>query len=141
MVALESVAAGSTGPPIVIGDPRGDLAQARQESEWVADHVGVEAYTGAQATRHTIAQASASRLLHIAGHTWLAPGGPWLGLADGRVAASLVVHDRIRPQVAVLASCSGAATRGGGYWGSWGAAFLAAGTPSVVAALWSVGDA
>jgi tetratricopeptide (TPR) repeat protein len=138
--ALESVTVRPATAAVVIGDPRGDLAAAREEARWVAAHLRVLARTGSAATQQSLADASNGALLHVAAHTWLAPGGPWLGLADGRVSASTILRQRIRPAIAVLASCSGAGTRGSGYWGSWGAAFLAAGTRSVVAALWSVGD-
>jgi len=138
--ALESVTAAWRGPAVVIGDPRGDLPDARVEAERVAEGLGVAAHTGAAATRSILSHASDARLLHVAAHSWLAPGGPWIGLADGRINTSAVFRERIRPRRVVLASCSGAVTRGGGYWGSWSAAFLAAGTQSVVASLWSVGD-
>jgi hypothetical protein len=138
--ALESIAASPPGPPVVIGDPRGDLPAALDEARWVAARLGAQVVTGSGATRQALSRATGSRVMHIAAHTWLAPGGPWLGLADERLSTSTLLSERIRPQVAVLASCSGAGTRGGGYWGSWAAAFLAVGTPSVVAALWSVGD-
>jgi tetratricopeptide (TPR) repeat protein len=139
--ALASIVARPSTAAVVIGDPRTNLPGAFKEAEWVASRLGVTARTHAAATRHALAEASNGSLLHVAAHTWLAPGGPWLELADGRVSASTIMRQRIRPAIAILASCSGAATRGTGYWGSWGAAFLAAGTPSVVATLWPVDDA
>jgi tetratricopeptide (TPR) repeat protein len=139
--ALESRRNGAAGPPVVIGNPDGDLAAADKEANWVSSQLRVNAHTRERADRGALKQATGSQLLHVAAHTWVAPGGPWLKLSDDRISASVVIRDRIRPQIAVLASCSGARARGGGYWGSWGAAFLAAGTPSVIASLWSVGDA
>lgn len=139
--ALERLETPASAAAVVMGDPLGDLPGAREEARWVASHLGVTARTGANATRQALTGGSAGGLLHLAAHTWLGPGGPWLGLADGRVNTSTIMAERIRPAIAILASCSGAATRGAGYWGSWGAAFLASGTRSVVAALWSVGDA
>lgn len=139
--ALESVPPRPAAGAVVIGDPRGDLPGAHAEAQWVASHLGVSARTGSAATQRALADASDGGLLHIAAHTWLAPGGPWLGLSDGRVTTSAIMREHIRPSIAVLASCSSAATRGAGYWGSWGAAFLASGTRSVIAALWSVDDA
>jgi tetratricopeptide (TPR) repeat protein len=129
------------GPAVVIGDPRGDLPGARQEAREVAARLGVAPTLGADATRASLERASHAMLLHIATHTWLAPGGPWLALADQPLNASAVIGMGVRPRLAVLASCSGAMSRGKGYWGSWATAFLASGAHAVVTSLWSVDDA
>jgi len=141
LALLTQVSRDRNGPDVILGDPSGDLPAARRESEWVAGHLRTAAHVGAAATLQRLAGASGARLLHVAAHSWLAPGGPWLRLADGDVSASVIVRDRIGPEIAVLASCSGAAARGTNYWGSWSAAFLIAGTRSVVASVWSVQDA
>ena len=79
-------------------------------------------------------------MLHVAGHAGWGPGGPWLELADGKVPPAVILAARVRPRLVVLASCASAFPSGRGLWGSPGAAFLAAGSGSVLATLGSVED-
>ena len=125
---------------VVLGDPLGDLPAAALEAREVAGLLGVPARTGEDATIERLRQASGAGLLHLATHTGLGPRGPWLALADGEVTASWVVEARLRPRLAVIATCASAARRGRGMWGSLGAAFLAAGSEAVLSSLWSVED-
>ncbi len=129
-----------SGPPAVLGDPRGDLHSAALEAREVAARLGIAAHTGGAATAGALAEASDAQVLHLAAHTGIGPRGPWLALADGEVSAAAVVDLRLAPRLVVLASCASAARRGRGMWGSLGAAFLAAGSEGVLASLWSIED-
>lgn len=131
-------AAGSA--PVVLGDPRGDLPAAGDEARQVAARLGVEAHTGAAATSARLAQAPRARVLHLATHAGVRPGGPWLALAGGDVGGATLLARRLAPRLVVLATCAGAARRGQGMWGSLGATFLAAGSRAVLASLWSLED-
>ena len=128
------------GPPVVLGDPHGDLVHAAIEVEAVAERLGVTPAIGTAATAERFADSSTAWLLHLATHTGLGPSGPWLSLFDGDVEAGRLVTDGIGPGIVVLATCASAAREGKGMWGSLGGAFLAAGSEAVVASLWSIGD-
>ena len=124
----------------VLGDPRGDLPAARAEAIEVAQRLGMDPVLGSRATIASFREAASGRVLHVATHVEMSAAGPRLVLADGSVDAREVMEWRVKPQVVVLASCLGAARRSRGVWGSLSAAFLAAGSHSVVAALSSVED-
>ncbi len=140
LVASEGRAADADGPPVVIGNPRGDLPAAALEARQVADRLAVPARVAELADWQQLRRAARARLLHLATHTGLDSRGPWLRLADGEVTAGTLVSEGIGPRLAVLAGCASGARRGKGMWGSLGAGFLAAGSRAVVAALWSVED-
>ncbi len=129
------------GPAVVLGDPLGDLPAAAREVSAVARHLGVPAKLGSDADRQTFDRAANAELLHLATHTGLSDLGPWLRVADGKVGAASIVGDGVGPERVILAGCASAARPGRGMWGSLGAAFLLAGSETVVAALWSVEDA
>jgi len=130
----------SEGAPVVLADARGDLPAAAEEAREVAARLGGPAWTGAAATARALEAAAEARVLHLATHTGLGPAGPWLALADRRVTAAAILAGRLRPSLAVLATCASAAPAGQGMWGSLGSAFLAAGSEAVLASLWSVED-
>ncbi|HSK81216.1 MAG TPA: CHAT domain-containing protein [Thermoanaerobaculia bacterium] len=140
LAALESRSAGPAGPAVVLADAQGDLPAASAEAREVGRALGGVVHTGGAATAGRLREASAARVLHLATHTGLGPRGPWLGLADRRVPAVEIVAGRIGPPLAVLASCASGTRPGRPMWGSLGAAFLAAGSRSVLASLWSVED-
>lgn len=140
LAAIEDDAGSSFTPPVVLGNPSGDLQYAALELNEVARSLGVTPANGSTATVEKLSRSASSRLLHIATHTGLGAEGPWLALADGDVGAGLLVSGDIGPRVVVMATCASAAREGKGMWGSLGAAFLAAGSESVVASLWSVED-
>jgi tetratricopeptide (TPR) repeat protein len=144
LAALESRPGSPPGPPgpaLALGDSQGDLPAARSEAMTVAGLLGGSARTAGQATSGELRNAARARVLHLATHTGLGPGGPWLQLADRRVSAAEILTGRIGPRLAVLASCSSGARTGRQMWGSLGAAFLAAGSRAVLAALGSIEDA
>jgi hypothetical protein len=132
--------AGSAGPSVVLGDPRGDLPAAAREAREVAALLRTVPRTGKDAAREILEQAAGASVLHLATHTGIGPRGPWLALADGEVGSGFLLARRIRPRLVTLATCASAARRGRGLWGSLAASFLAAGSRAVLASLWSVED-
>ncbi|MEM1206940.1 MAG: CHAT domain-containing tetratricopeptide repeat protein [Acidobacteriota bacterium] len=131
---------GTAHPPVVLGDPGGDLPAAAAEARDVADLLGVEPAIGAGADRAALRRGSRAPLLHVAAHTGLGATGPWLGLADGNLSTADLLAVPMAPRVAVLAGCVSGRRRGDGAWGSLGASFLAAGAGSAVVTLASVDD-
>ncbi len=125
---------------VVLGDPRGDLGQARIELTRAAKRLGTEARLGRDADLNALRQASGADWLHAASHGGLDEVGAWLELADRRIYADEVLELGLRPRRALLASCDTAARPGRGLWGSVAAGMLAAGTEVVVAPLWSIDD-
>lgn len=140
LAALEGRSVESSGPPLVLADPGGNLPAAASEGAEVAKLLGGTALTGTKAVSGDLGRASSARALHLAMHTGLGPRGAWLQLADRRVNASEIVTGRIGPRLVVLASCSSGVRPGRQMWGSVGAAFLAAGSRAVLASLWSIED-
>lgn len=140
LAALESRGVEDSGPTLVLADPRGNLQAAAEEGKAVAKLLSGTLRAGGSATSRELAKASHARILHLATHTGLSSRGPWLLLADRRLQASEIINRRIGPGLAVLASCASGVRPGRQMWGSMGAAFLAAGSRSVLASLWSVED-
>lgn len=132
--------ADTAGPPVVLADPRSDLPQAAAEGREVAALLGTTPRLGPAATSDALLSASGARVLHVASHAGWGAGGPWLELADRRIAPATVLSSRLRPGLVVLASCASGSASGRTLWGSPGAAFLAAGSGAVLASLGSVED-
>jgi tetratricopeptide (TPR) repeat protein len=128
-------------PPLVVGDPRGDLPHAREEAEAVASRVGGVTLLGSVATVEAIKAARRPALLHLATHSGYGPAGAWLQLADVRLTTETIVSERIAPRLVVLATCASARPRGRSVSDTIAAAFVVAGSEAVVASLWSVEDA
>lgn len=146
LAALARTSRDAGGPPVVLGVGQAGagaeaLPGALAEARAVAAALGVEAHTGARATIASLRGAAGASLLHVAAHGGVDASGAWLELADGRAHAGSILAWRVRPRVAVLASCASAVRHGKNMWGALGAAFLAAGSEAVVATLWSVEDA
>lgn len=142
--ALAAIADGASGDragAAVLADARGDLRFAREEAAIAGRALSTAPLLGAGASREALRNAALARTLHLAVHGGLGVQGAWLQLADGDVTGADVLRARLRPRLAVLASCASAATRARELWGSMGAAFLAAGSGAVLASLWSVDDA
>jgi tetratricopeptide (TPR) repeat protein len=135
-----SGAASGEGPPVVLADPRGNLPAAAAEGREIAALLGTVPRLGPQATAAALAAAARAPVLHVAGHAGWSAGGPWLEMADGQVVPAAILTARVHPRLVVLASCASAFPAGRGLWGSPGAAFLAAGSGAVLAALGSVED-
>ncbi len=131
---------GDEAAAVVIADPHDDLPWAALEAHQVARRLGVAPRLGDEASLAALSPGLPPRLLHVATHSGLGPGGPWLGLAEGRVSAEQLVAARLAPRLVVLATCASAARRGRGMERALGAAFLAAGSQAVLASLWSLDD-
>jgi len=134
-----------SGPPVVIADARGDLANAALEGAIVAKALGAGTQlsgssTPFAATRARLWAAHNAELLHVAGH--VGELGRWraLHLADGDVDPAEIVQRRLAPRIAVLAGCGSAAAFDEEGWGSIAAALLESGTAVVLATDRSVGD-
>ncbi|HEY7215868.1 MAG TPA: CHAT domain-containing tetratricopeptide repeat protein [Thermoanaerobaculia bacterium] len=140
LAALEGSPREPSGPPLVLVDVRGDLPAAAAEGRAVGDLLRGEVQASNKATFAELKRASHARILHLAIHTGLDPQGPWLQLADRRVGASEIAAGHIGPRLTVLASCASGARSGRQMWGSLSAAFLAGGSRSVLASLWSIED-
>jgi CHAT domain-containing protein len=125
---------------IVLGDPRGDLASAREEAFAVAERLGIAAQVGAGVTSRALTDAEGAGLLHLAMHAELHDDGPILLFADRAVGMPDILAMSAAPRVVVLARCGGSAARDDAGWGSLAAAFLTAGASAVVASPWAVGD-
>lgn len=137
------------------GQPTGALAplpNVDQEARTIADLYGTTPLLGGQATEAAFkADAGSFRILHLASHGEYNPNNPLFsrlvlgpgGSDDG----SLEVHevyglDLAQADLVVLSACEtslGARSRGDDVVGL-NRAFIYAGTPSVVASLWSVND-
>ncbi|HEY1552036.1 MAG TPA: CHAT domain-containing protein [Kofleriaceae bacterium] len=127
-------------PAIVVGDPRGDLAGARAEAEGIAKRLAVPAQLGSAATTTRVLSAGDAELLAIASHADVTPGGASLRLADGNLTTGDIIDHGLAPSEAVLTSCASAATDADA-WGALAGAFVAAGTPNVIASRWALDDA
>jgi tetratricopeptide (TPR) repeat protein len=126
------------GSPVVIADPRGDLAGAAVEGSVVARAVGAEAQvSGSRSTRRAsraeLWAANDAALLHIAGHVISLGRRRVLPVADGEVGPAEILQHGLAPRLAVVASCGSAAATDEEGWGSIASALLEAGTAAVVA--------
>ncbi|MEM8931332.1 MAG: CHAT domain-containing protein, partial [Acidobacteriota bacterium] len=139
---------GELGPSVVIGDPSGDLAAARNEAAQVfrllqpfgaIHHLDGLAATGAVVRQHL----DGADHVHYAGHAHFAGWDSHLLLADG---SSLTVDDilalRRPPRTVVLASCEAgrAVAAGGRETFDLARAFATAGSTAVIAATRPVSD-
>jgi tetratricopeptide (TPR) repeat protein len=128
------------GPPVVIGDARGDLPGAAIEARTVATRLGVTPRLGAEAVTATLRDAGHPRVLHVATHAGNGPTGPWLALADAHVGTGSLLEMHIDAELVVLAGCACAAGHSWEMWGSLAATSLAGGARNVLATLRSVDD-
>ena len=144
LLALKRRPASNGAPPLVLADASGDLPQAALEGREVAGKLGPTArlLAGPAARSERLREGPSPSVLHLALHSGVGPTGPWLSLADRPVLASELIDWKVgaSADLVVLASCASAATRDPGLWGSLASAFLAAGSRSVVASLWSTPD-
>ena len=125
---------------LVLGDPTGDLPQAREEAKEVAARLRVAPRLGADATGAAVLGATEATLIHVAAHTEATAVGSALRLSDGLLDASAVVDHGITAGAIVLLTCSSAAITSRDELAALAAAFVAAGAHTVVASRWSVED-
>jgi len=139
-------------PVLVLGDPDGSLPYAAAEAGAVARLYGGEPLLGSAATEgEVMARASGAGILHIAAHAVMNPVNPLftrIELApdkehDGHLEMNEIFGlDLSRTGLVVLSACRtqvGNLSAGDELEGL-ARAFLYAGTPAVVASLWSVED-
>ncbi len=124
----------------VVGDPDGDLPGARGEAEDTARRFDVAAQIGGGARSSVVLSSGNARLLSIAAHTNLVAAGASLQLADRAITSAEIVDRGIAPRLVVLASCASGAVDSDA-WGALAGGFMAAGTPTVIASRWALGDA
>jgi tetratricopeptide (TPR) repeat protein len=122
---------------VVVGDPRGDLAGARAEAVEVAKLVDTRPVVGGEATLTRLTGARRAHLLHLATHA----DERGLVLAGGTLSADELIRRQLSPELVVLATCTGAAPRDGGLWGSLAGGFLVAGSRVVLASPATLDDA
>jgi tetratricopeptide (TPR) repeat protein len=141
------VPAAPTAPPLVIGDPKGDLAAASDEAAEVARILGVTPLVGADATvQAVVAGLAGSRTIHVAAHADYDAAEPMssaIHLFDGDLTLGALVGEWSSADIVVLSACEGASGMvvTGGEVLSLSAALLRTGVDTLVASLWSVDDA
>jgi hypothetical protein len=118
------------GPPVVLGDPGGDLTSAAVEIDAVARALAVEPKRGPGATSAALASGAVARVMHVAAHSTTGNGEAALVLSDGALSSLDIVHKRIAPRLAVIATCRSQVDDDPAT--SLVAAFLAAGAAGVV---------
>lgn len=125
---------------LVLGDPKGNLPQARQEAKEVAARLHVAPRLGADATRASVLEAGDATLIHIAAHTVPTDTGAALQLSDGLLDAGTVLDHGVAVGAIVLLTCSSAPITSRDELSALASAFVAAGAHTVVASRWSVPD-
>ncbi|HEX3764308.1 MAG TPA: CHAT domain-containing protein, partial [Kofleriaceae bacterium] len=125
---------------LVLGDPTGDLPQAREEAKEVADRLKVTPRLGADAARAAVLDASEATLIHIAAHTVPTETGTALRLADGLLDAGTVIDHGVAAGAIVLLTCSSAPITSHDELAPLASAFIAAGAHTVVASRWAIPD-
>ena len=133
------------GPPVVLGNPTGDLEGAALEARRVAAKLDVTARLGASATRAALLGAGAPAVLHVASHGQYSEEDPLLSglaLADGVVTVEDLLGPGPAPRVLVLSGCvtGKSKRRPGDELIGLAQAALRSGTRSVVATLWETSD-
>lgn len=131
----------SSGVPVVIADPAGELRASAGAATRAATAMGGRLFVGAAATRSALALARDSWVLHIAVHTRLRGATSVLQLADGDAGEAEIAALAPSPRIVILANCASAVGRDEGSHGSLALAFVNAGTELVVATRRSVADA
>lgn len=106
----------------------------------------VRTLRGVRATFNAFAEAvPEGRVVHFAGHgafRWDAAEQSALRFADGWVSLAEIEALNFRSEVSILSACRGGAVRaGGGQFAGLTRALLRAGSKSVIASPWTVGDA
>jgi CHAT domain-containing protein/tetratricopeptide (TPR) repeat protein len=136
-----------SAPVLVVGDPRGDLPNARVEAAALARLLGVAPLLDGAATLGAVrARLADAALVHFAGHAYFASDRPMdsgLWLADGEVlTAETLLGERLRASLVTLSACETGVSeqRPGDELLGLTRALLHAGVPRVVVSLWQVAD-
>lgn len=132
-------------PPVVLGDPTGDLPGAAREAARVAALLDVTPCTGADASRAALLAAGDPLVLHVACHGRYDRDDPLLSglvLADGVVTVEDLLRQGPAPRLLVLSGCVTGLSRrhAGDELVGLVQAALRNGTRAVVATLWETSD-
>lgn len=125
---------------VVIADAHGDLSAARLEAKNVAAMFGVKPLLGSAATRDALFATSRADVLHVAMHASVQFNGGALEMYDQPVSALEISARLDGPALAFLAACDSAVSRDGELATALATAFLASGSPRVIATLRPVTD-
>ncbi|ARA94517.1 hypothetical protein AWN76_016025 [Rhodothermaceae bacterium RA] len=138
---------------LLVADPAGRLPGARQEVRAIAARATSRRIVleGARATQANLEErAPAYDILHLATHGQFVSQAPWrsyLELADGPFHVDEIGRLRLDAYLVTLSACETALSGGllsdipdGDEWIGLNQAFLAAGTPTVMASLWAIDD-
>ena len=133
------------GPPVVLGNPTGDLPRAEAEARNTAAVLGVQPLLGTAATRDALLRCGTPSVLHVASHGVYNAVDPLLSrllLADGGVSVEDLLDAGPAPGLLVLSGClTGQSGRGpGDELIGLAQAILRRGTRAVVATLWETFD-
>jgi CHAT domain-containing protein/Tfp pilus assembly protein PilF len=133
------------GPPVVLGNPTGDLPGAEKEAQNVAAILGVPPRLGAAATRDALLSAGSPSVLHVASHGIYDAADPLLSrleMTDGGVTVEDLLAAGPAPGVLVLSGCvTGLSDRKpGDELIGLAQAMLRRGTRAVIATLWETFD-
>jgi tetratricopeptide (TPR) repeat protein len=127
-----------TDAPVILVDPKRDLPGAAKEGAKVARILGPSAKlfgagAGGPATLGRLHEARRAELLHVASRIGKDERWPTLPLQDKEIAPDGIVEAGIAPHLAVLAAAVSAMGPDDEHVGSLAAAFLEAGTSTVIA--------
>ena len=143
---LEGKGKGKIETAFVIGNPTRDLEYSEVEANEIADNFNIEPLLRDEATKDAVIEGSKGKdILHFSCHGMFEAGIPRfsrLMLADGNLLALEVYNLDLSADLVVLSACQtglGGLTSGDEIEGLT-RAFMRAGTPSVIASLWSVDD-
>ncbi len=132
---------------LVVGNPKGDLSNAEQEANVVAELfksgpplIGREA-----AKEEVLRRLPTARIAHFATHAYFDPTDPLnsgIVLADGILTAREIMGLEISPDLLTLSACETGitATLGGNEMAGITQAFLQAGATSLLVSLWRIND-
>jgi len=125
---------------VVIGDPLGNLPDAAREATEVAAVLGVTPWIGSAATRDALLATSSEDILHVAAHASIELGVGSLSMYDQPLSALEISARGRGPALVMLSACASAVADDGEQATSLANAFLAAGSPQVIATLRPVSD-
>lgn len=125
---------------LVLADAFGDLFDARRESATVGSLLGTTPLVGSNATSAALFGARPGSVVHLAVHGDVDDGGGILRLYDRVVSALEIAATRLGLSLVVMSACSSSRSSDPELAGSLSTAFLAAGSPIVVATLRPVFD-
>jgi CHAT domain-containing protein len=122
-----------------------DLPNSKTEAENIARDFGTTALTGNQADKNTvIARMQKANIIHLATHGQLDDQqgiNSGIVLTNSFLTAKEIINLKLNAELVVLSACDTGQGKltGDGVIGL-SRAFIAAGTPSVIVSLWTVGD-